>query len=987
MKIAFLILVFLLSVGANAQTFKRELHTAERAQISIENRFGRVRVSAEEAASENQKPQILLEADSPKGAVEEKDLTFKTGKNGLEISVNETGKRIDLSVRVPVRSRVKIEGTNGEIEISGNFESAEVATYTGTIFADVPTDSLKFNFLWTESRPRYLSDFEIPAPKEKAGGKFSIEGKFPSESSSSLVLSPSPTPNESSEEKINNENTKTDKNKKTKDKGQRTKDEQISLKFVTKRGVILLNVPPSEVPSDLRERPLTEAAKAVVRSGDSILSEAIRRASPKYFGDYLKTLPPRRRSPNLILSENGGDKSAHVDALRRVNVSVTDKSGRAINGLKSGDFILLENGEQREIVSVEPTSAPFNLVLLLDVSGSVEERIDFIRKAARNFINTVSPQDRLAVITFRDDVQVLSNFTTNKRILSESLDTFDAGGATALYDSLAYTLAETLRPLRGERTAIVILSDGDDNRSFIPFEPLLGAIQESGALVYPLYIPSGLIPTNSQPNPNQALDPLRTRYLTLTTKAEAEAKKLAEVSGGAYFPISRLEDLQNAYNDVVAQLRTAYSITYRSKVASPRLRVSVKQPGAFVRAGSPSAIPQLKTQPAGEQSNRQPETNFLFQNTAFKQDSNVTGEVKAINYKPLTTEKLREFPLENLDVNRAPPAFVAANEKAKFAVSRWVSPKRTRSYPYERVYNTLAHAKRAAVIPIVKDEGAAGDRDFLQWDTFSLMNLLEVYVVLGYYDGATKSPRRENALVEQKFNNEFVLTKLKEIAATKLPPYEWNLRELKNLPNTIEKVRAAYQKISETMGVRLHDESGLLNFEKNLSGDAMQFLEFSRAKSQKAQTREVQTDQPKETMPTRTKSRITISDYLGGKYFFTVDEAVYENGTLFLIESKHNQGGKLTNVSDIKDGLIKMIVYRNLVDVRRGGKLVKFMPVLRLTASEMQGAITSENSPEEFAKFVEQNRFDRRQIELLSSLFAEARANNFLIKLERASTK
>lgn len=189
------------------------------------------------------------------------------------------------------------------------------------------------------------------------------------------------------------------------------------------------------------------------------------------------------------------------------------------------------------------------------------------------------------------------------------------------------------------------------------------------------------------------------------------------------------------------------------------------------------------------------------------------------------------------------------------------------------------------------------------------------------------------------------------------------------------------------MGVRLHDESGLLNFEKNLSGDAMQFLEFSRAKSQKAQTREVQTDQPKETMPTRTKSRITISDYLGGKYFFTVDEAVYENGTLFLIESKHNQGGKLTNVSDIKDGLIKMIVYRNLVDVRRGGKLVKFMPVLRLTASEMQGAITSENSPEEFAKFVEQNRFDRRQIELLSSLFAEARANNFLIKLERASTK
>ena len=105
-------------------------------------------------------------------------------------------------------------------------------------------------------------------------------------------------------------------------------------------------------------------------------------------------------------------------------------------------------------------------------------------------------------------------------------------------------------------------------------------------------------------------------------------------------------------------------------------------------------------------------------------------------------------------------------------------------------------------------------------------------------------------------------------------------------------------------------------------------------------------------MPTRTKSRITIADYLGGKYFLTVDEAVFVNGTLYLIESKHNQGGKLTHKSDIKDGLIKMILYRNLVDVRQNGKPVKFLPVLRLTASEMQGAITSEAKPEELQKFI-----------------------------------
>src|SRR5204863_930714 len=75
----------------------------------------------------------------------------------------------------------------------------------------------------------------------------------------------------------------------------------IDLNFTTARGIILLNVPPSEVLSDLRERPLTEAAKAIVRSGDSLLMEAIRRASPKYFGDYARTLPPLKREPTLLV--------------------------------------------------------------------------------------------------------------------------------------------------------------------------------------------------------------------------------------------------------------------------------------------------------------------------------------------------------------------------------------------------------------------------------------------------------------------------------------------------------------------------------------------------------------------------------------------------------------------------------------------------------------------------------------------------------------
>jgi len=437
----------------------------------------------------------------------------------------------------------------GAIDVVGNLESAEVQTDTGTIHADVPLEALQFKFLWQASKPRYLSDVELPEIKEKRGGVFSISGKLGE--------------------------------KKPK------KEERVRLDFLTQRGVVLLNVDPSMVPSDLRERPLTEASRAIVRSGDRELVDAIRKVSPKLFGDYAKTLPPVEKEPTLVRRAAPGPVvSVVAPQLMRVNASVTDRNGRAVGGMKENDFSVQENGIERQVKSVTPANEPFNLVLLLDVSGSVEERIDFIRKAARDFLNTASPQDRISIISFRDDIQVISDFTTNRRLLSKKLDEIDAGGATALYDALAYVLSEPLKKLHGERTAIVVLSDGDDNKSFVPFPALLEAFSESGALVYPLYVPSGLIPESSVPKSETTRDPLRSRYLTLTTRAEEEGRKLAAVSGGVYYPVRRIEDLQRAYDDVVLQLRTAYTITYASNSTpsgNRRVRVRANREGASVR--------------------------------------------------------------------------------------------------------------------------------------------------------------------------------------------------------------------------------------------------------------------------------------------------------------------------------------------------------------------------------------------------------------------
>ena len=574
-------------LAAAAQDVTREFTASVHSDITITNKYGRVAVRAEEAA-DGKAIVPTLTASSAKGV---SDGEIKIAGAAITVSPSDPKKRIDLIVIVPQRASIKIETAAGAIEVSGNFASVEALSDTGTIAADVPADDVKYLFQWTESRPRILADFDISPVKEKSAGRFEIKGRH-----------------REGEVKSKKEKGKTEDpipelpdtgpvpGQKLKGKSLKPADGEISrsvaLDFSTARGIILLNVPPGEVTSDLRERPLTEAAKAIVRSGDSLLMEAIRRASPKYFGDYARTLPPVSLEPKFAT------KSSRMDVpnaeVKTALVRVTDLQNRAISTLGAGDFEVTENGHSREVISVTHSDAPFNLVLLLDISGSVENYVNFIRKTARSFVDTVDKKDRVSIVIFNEDVKVLSKFTTDKGKLAESLDTFDAGGGTAYYDALAYTVADTLRPLKGERTAIVILTDGDDNRSFLAFDSLIGSIQESGALIYPLYVPSGLIALAAS---GADIDPLRRKYMSLTAKSEGEGDRLAKVSGGVYYPITQIGQIQKAYEDIVLQLRSAYNITYRSdpamltgEGASPRLKIRSKKPDTFVTINSVSAV-------------------------------------------------------------------------------------------------------------------------------------------------------------------------------------------------------------------------------------------------------------------------------------------------------------------------------------------------------------------------------------------------------------
>src|SRR4029434_5636162 len=110
-------------------------------------------------------------------------------------------------------------------------------------------------------------------------------------------------------------------------------------------------------------------------------------------------------------------ETAEEDALKlrthliNLNVSATDKDGRAIAGLTKDDFSIYEDGVLQRISFFSPERSPFNLVLLIDLSGSMKDEIELIKETAIHFLEVIGPQDSVAVVTFTTDVTVVSHLT------------------------------------------------------------------------------------------------------------------------------------------------------------------------------------------------------------------------------------------------------------------------------------------------------------------------------------------------------------------------------------------------------------------------------------------------------------------------------------------------------------------------------------------------------------------------------------------------
>jgi VWFA-related protein len=357
--------------------------------------------------------------------------------------------------------------------------------------------------------------------------------------------------------------------------------------------------------------PHTRAAQAIARSNSS-MSRALRRSRPELTPRSIENAASVHGSSTDM--EDGGLKLETY--LVNLNVGATDRAGKAISNLKEDDFRIYEDGVQQRISFFSPQQARFNLVLLIDLSGSMRDRIGLIIETALHFLDIIGPQDRVAVVTFTTDVAVVSHLTSDRNALRESIRGIVASaGGTAVYDALGYALVSELGSVNGQRNAVIAITDGEDNAleailarasrplgqslsmsrmpissggSLLTFGQLLEGVAEADALIYPIHLSPNELQQRDLPPAPKSAESMFLLQAEMTATARKQLEELADASGGRFYHADRIEDLNGVFEQVSAELRTVYSIAYTPLKLNfdgrfRRIRVQVDKPGVAIR--------------------------------------------------------------------------------------------------------------------------------------------------------------------------------------------------------------------------------------------------------------------------------------------------------------------------------------------------------------------------------------------------------------------
>jgi VWFA-related protein len=230
--------------------------------------------------------------------------------------------------------------------------------------------------------------------------------------------------------------------------------------------------------------------------------------------------------------------------------------------LQPKDFAVFEDGVPQEITFFQAADTPFDLVLLLDLSGSNSKNLKMIRNSAKRFVDAARDVDRIALVTFTDQPALYSSFTLDRRKLKKAIDEMDeAYGGTNFWDSMDWVLKDLIPQASGlRRSAIVVMTDGVDNAlpevtgpgSSLPFDGLIDRIRNSESIVFPIYLDTEEDNVKRHHIPREAY-----------AMAREQLGQIASVCGTPLYRAARLSDLESVYAQVVRDLSTVYSIGYQ----------------------------------------------------------------------------------------------------------------------------------------------------------------------------------------------------------------------------------------------------------------------------------------------------------------------------------------------------------------------------------------------------------------------------------------
>ena len=323
------------------------------------------------------------------------------------------------------------------------------------------------------------------------------------------------------------------------------------------------------------------------------------------------------QTPPPLASNSAPEDASEEDVVKvetnlvNIPVSVFDRNGLYIPGLRQEDFKIFEDGKEQQIAYFGTADKPFTVILLIDVSPSTAYKIEEIREAARAFVDQLKPQDSVMVIEFDRRVHVLTEATNDRSAIYKAINKADWGDGTSIYDAVDFSLRKRLSKVLG-RKAIVLFTDGVNTTSMkATYDSTLDQAEEADALIFPIYYNTFF--NNRQRTGGSTGFPFPGQTQAGSTSAEYALgrkylEELALVTGGRVFrPEATPGGLTAAFEGIAEELRRQYNIGYvpteeGRQGQRKQIKVRVNRPNLVIRSRD-SYIVGATAKPAETKSN------------------------------------------------------------------------------------------------------------------------------------------------------------------------------------------------------------------------------------------------------------------------------------------------------------------------------------------------------------------------------------------------